>query len=112
MSWKLASSSLVLILAGTTTTAKALYCILNFVAFKQDIQEKVYAEICKAVDDSKPMVTVSDRAKMPYLRATILECLRVFSPASTGGPAHSPVRDTALPGYGVIPKDTVMVINT
>ena len=64
-----ASSSLMLILAGTTTTARALYCILNVLAFKQDIQEKVHEEIRKALDDGKPMVTVSDRERMPYLES-------------------------------------------
>ncbi len=107
-----AASSFILILAGTATTARALYCILNVLAFRQDIQERVHKEICQTLDDGKPMVTVSDRAKMPYLRATILECLRVFSPTPTGGMTHSPIRDTALPGYGVIPKGTIMMINT
>ncbi len=107
-----AASSLILILAGTTTTARAMYCILNVLAFKQEIQEKVHEEICKTLDDGKPMVTVSDRAKMQYLRSTIMECLRVFPPTPTGGMTHSPISDTALPGYGVIPKGTVMMINT
>ncbi len=107
-----AASSLILISAGTNTTTRAMYCILNVLAFKHEIQEKVHEEICKVLDDSKAMITVSDRAKMPYLRATIMECLRVFPPAPAGGMTHSPVRDTVLPGYGVIPKGTVMIINT
>ncbi len=89
-----------------------MYCILNILAFKQDIQKRVHTEICKALDDGKSMVTVSDRAKMPYLRATLLECLRVFPPTPTGAQTHSPIRDTALPGYGVIPKGAIMMINT
>ena len=44
-----------------------MYCILNVLAFKQDVQEKVHEEIRKALDDGKPVVTVSDREKMSYL---------------------------------------------
>ncbi len=36
----------------------------------------------------------------------------MFPPAPIGGTTHSPVRDTAIPGYGVIPKGTIMMINT
>ncbi len=47
---------------------------------------------------------------MPYLRATILECLRAYDPAPTTF-SHSPVPDTELPGVGIIPAGTLVVAN-
>ncbi len=106
-------SSLVLIVAGVTTTSRALHFILNMMAFRQDIQQKVYSEISKVLADGGiSRVTIAQRAKMPYLRATILECLRAFTVTPSGGMPHSAVVDAEAPGYGVIPKGTYIFINT
>ncbi len=106
-------SSLVLILAGVSTTSRALHFILNMMAFRQDIQQKVYSEISTVLADGGiSRVTIAQRAKMPYLRATILECLRAFTVTPSGGMPHSPVVDAEVPGYGVIPKGTCILINT
>ncbi len=105
-------SSLDLIFAGTTTSSRALYFILNVMAFRQDIQHAVCAEIRKVLEGKKTEITVADQAQMPYLRATILECLRVFPPAPYGGLPHVTINDATLPDYGVIPKGTGLMINT
>ncbi len=106
-------SSLVLILAGVSTTSRALHFILNMMAFRQDIQRKVYSEISKVLADGGiSRVTIAQRAKMPYLRATILECLRAFTVTPFGAIPHSAVVDAEVPGYGVIPKGTYIFINT
>ncbi len=107
-----AITSIHMIIAGTATTARALYCILNVLAFRQDIQEAVYAEICNVFGREKSQITVDDRPRMPYLGATILECLRAFPPAPYFGIPHVPLNDATIPDYGVIPKGTLILINT
>ena len=107
-----AMTVLALILAGTSTTSRVLYCIFNVLAFNQTIQQRIHDEIRSVMADGKSSITVADRARMPYLQATILECLRAFSPTPTGGTPHTPVTDSEIPGYGTIPKGTVLVINT
>ncbi len=104
-------SSLILILAGVTTTARALYFMLNAMAFRTDIQNKVREEIRTVMSqDGVSRISIQQRSKMPYLRATILECLRAYDPARTTGP-HTPVSDTELPGIGTIPKGTFVRVN-
>ncbi len=106
-------ASLTLILAGVSTTSRALHFILNMMSFRQDIQQKVYSEISKVLENEGiQRITIAQRAKMPYLRATILECLRAFTVTPTGGVPHSVVVDTEISGYGVIPKGTCILINT
>ncbi len=104
-------SSLDLIVTGTATSSRALYFIINVMAFRQDIQDAVYTEICKMLDDERKEIVVADRAQMPYLRATILECLRMFPPAPYGADPHVAVNDTTIPDYGIIPKGTKTIIN-
>ncbi len=104
-------SSLVLIVAGVTTTARALHFMLNAMAFRADIQNKVREEIGTVMSqDRVSRISIQQRSKMPYLRATILECLRAYNPAPTTFP-HAPVMDTDLPGIGNIPKGTLVLAN-
>ncbi len=104
-------SSLILILAGVSTTARALHFILNAMAFRTDIQNKVREEIRTVMSqEGVSRITVQQRPKMPYLRATILECLRAYGPVPSTGP-HTPVTDTELPGIGTIPKGTFVRVN-
>ncbi len=106
-------SSLVLIIAGVATTSRSLHFILNTLAFRKEIQDKVHSEVSKVLaQDGTRRVTVAHRPEMPYLRATILECLRMFNVIPIGVAPHSPVVDVELPGYGVIPKGTPILVNT
>ncbi len=106
-------SSLVLIVAGVATTSRALHFVLNTLAFRKCIQDKVHSEVSKVLaQDGTRRVTVAHRPEMPYLRATILECLRVFTVTPMGGAPHSPVVDVELRGYGVIPKGTPILVNS
>ncbi len=87
-----------MILAGTASTSRAMYCILNILAFRQDIQEAVYAEICEVLNGAnKSQITVADRPRMPYLGATILECLCTFPPTPFVGIPHVPLNDATFP---------------
>ncbi len=101
-----------LVFAGTATTARVLYCLLNVLAFRQDIQKKVHEEIQKVLKPCQHDITVADRARMPYLRAVILECLRAYPPTPIGAIPHVSVTDASIPGYGFVPEGTVILINT
>ncbi len=106
-------STLLLIIAGVGTTSRAMHYILNTMAFRKDIQDKVCSEIRSVLsEDATSRITVEHRHKMPYLRATILECLRAFTVTPLGGIPHASVSDVELPGYGTIPKGTVVLVNS
>ncbi len=52
-------SSLDLIIAGTATSSRTLYFILNVMPFRQDIQDAVYTEIRMVVEGKKKEITVT-----------------------------------------------------
>ncbi len=108
-----ALTSLALIFAGVHTTSITLHMLLNTLAFKVEIQEKIRQEISDAIADGKSGdITLEHKARMPYLRATILECLRHYTTATLGALPHVANQDTELTGYGPVPKGTIVFINT
>ena len=108
-----ALTSLSLIFAGVLTTSVTLHMLLNTLAFEVGIQEKIRKEILKILSDAKSsVVTLEHRSQMPYLQATLLECLRHYTTATLGGISHIAKEDTELDGYGPMPKGTMVMINT
>ncbi len=106
-------SCLNLIVAGMATTSTVMYYIINTLAYRQDIQDKIRTEILKAFAATKSRsISLAQKSMMPYLRATILETLRHFSVAPFGGVLHMTREGTELKGYGAIPKGTTFIINT
>ncbi len=102
-----------LILGGIISTSTAMYCVINTLAYRQDIQDKIRTEVLKALAaTNSKSVSLAQKSMMPYLRATILETLRHFSMLTLGGGVHVAREDTELKGYGVIPKGTTFIINT
>ncbi|BFZ13569.1 hypothetical protein BsWGS_16608 [Bradybaena similaris] len=97
-----------LILAGTDTTASALTSLLLVFLHHPEIQMKIWAEVCNEVGN-KRLVTLSDRAHMPYLQAVLLELLRYISHVPLAVP-HYTTRDTHVRGISV-PKDMTVYIN-
>ncbi len=60
-------ASLVLIVAWVTTTATALHFMLNVMAFRADVQNKVREEIRKVMaQDRVSRISIKQRPKMPY----------------------------------------------
>ncbi len=102
-------SCLILLLAGVATTSRAMHFILNAMAFRKDIQQRVHSEISDVLRDDTSGVSIANRPRMPYLRATILECLRTFTVLPLGGAPHTPICDAELPGHGIIPKGTLIL---
>ncbi len=104
--------SMGLMLAGLSTTPRVMYCLLNTMAFRQDVQQKIYTEISTVLaQQGATRITVAHRSRLPYLNATILECLRAFTPAPSGAMPHTAIGDQKLSGYGTIPNGTLIMIN-
>ncbi|CAG5121132.1 unnamed protein product [Candidula unifasciata] len=97
-----------LILAGTDTTASALTCLLLVFLHNPDVQDKIWAEIRTHVGESR-LVSLADRANMPYMQAVLLELLRYISHVPLAVP-HYTIRDTCVQGIHV-PKDMTVYIN-
>lgn len=95
-----------LFIAGTLSVSLTLKAIILHLVKYPEIQKKVQEELDDAVcADALP--TTQDKESLPYLEATILECLRVTSLAPLGL-AHSAARDTPFEGF-VIPKDALIM---
>ena len=82
------------LVVGVTTTSVTLTVLMNVLSQRPDIQEKLQQETDKAIGDSRPP-SLSDREKMPYHMATLLEINRYASilPLSI---THKTTRNTTL----------------
>ncbi len=101
-----------LIFAGIITTSINMYCMVGALACREDVQNKIRAEVLNALAvTGKKQVTLAERSMMPYLRATIVETLRHFSAVTSAG-FHVAKGETELTGCGPIPKGTVIYVNT
>ena len=67
-----------LIFAGTTTSANLVYSVINLLTEEKVVLEKLVSSICEVVPPGE-MVKMSDRERLPYLRAFVLEVLRYYS---------------------------------
>ncbi len=102
-----------LIIAAVSSTSTVMYCIINALAYRQDIQDKIRTEILTVVASTNSRsISLAQKPMMPYLRATILETLRHFTVAPLGAVLHVARENTELKGYGAIPKGTAFIINT
>ena len=93
------------IVAGTDTTASQLCWAMVVVANHVDVQRRIQAEL-NAVVPRERLPSMEDKAKLPYLEATILEIMRVRGILSFGLPRSTMV-DTEVAGY-YIPADTMV----
>ena len=93
--------------ASVETTSTTLAWAVLYIASHPSIQERLHKELADVVGDN--CITVSDKHRLPFLEATVLETLR-----------HSTVIPLALPHYAEhetsvgpyrVPEDTVVFIN-
>ncbi|XP_040482152.1 cytochrome P450 2U1 [Ursus maritimus] len=97
-----------LFIAGTDTTTNSLLWCLLYMSLNPDIQEKVQEEIERVIGaDRVPSLT--DKARMPYTEATIMEVQRLTVVVPLAIP-HMTSEKTVLQGY-TIPKGTVVLPN-
>ncbi|XP_069041133.1 cytochrome P450 2B4-like isoform X2 [Lepisosteus oculatus] len=97
-----------LFIAGTDTTSTTLRWGLVYLMEFPDIQERCHQEIVRVAGYDR-LPSVEDRAKMPYVEATISEIQRCANIAAFGMP-HAVTRDTSLHGY-FLPKGTHVIPN-
>lgn len=96
-----------LIVAGSETTATTIRWILLYLIRNPDIQDKMFSELSRVVGNESP--SISDRKRLPYTHAVILEGLRISNVAPLAMP-HTVTVDTAFKGY-LIPEKSIVVPN-
>ncbi|XP_033114179.1 steroid 17-alpha-hydroxylase/17,20 lyase-like [Anneissia japonica] len=93
--------------AGTDTTTVTLLWGIGCLVDNPEIQEKIKTEIDEVIGDRTPRL--SDRGKLPYTEATIMETMRFGTVLPLGVP-HRAVTDSSI-GSCRIPEDTWVFIN-
>ncbi|XP_057440263.1 cytochrome P450 89A2-like [Lotus japonicus] len=93
--------------AGTDTTSTAMEWVMANLVKHSHVQERVVEEIEGVVGErGKREVTEEDLVKLPYLKAVILEVLRLHPPSHFAIP-HRVTEDVVLNGFLVPRKGTV-----
>ncbi|XP_071452880.1 probable cytochrome P450 303a1 [Hetaerina americana] len=96
-----------LFMAGSETTSKGLGFVFLYLIKHPRVQKKVQEEIDAVVGRDR-LPDLSDRVRMPYLEAMIMESLRLFT-ARSFGLAHRALADAWIKGH-FIPKDTMLLV--
>ena len=94
--------------AALETTSTSMEWLLNYMTAYPDIQRRVQYEIEQVVGSSRKVV-LSDKPRLCFTEATILEVLRIVTPTKFAIP-HYTLNDTKLNGYD-IDKETVVIVN-
>ncbi|KAF5276125.1 hypothetical protein FQA39_LY18605 [Lamprigera yunnana] len=89
--------------AGGTLTYACLLMLLH-----QDVQEKVQKELDENCSNNH-CFRFSDRQKLPYTQAVLLELIRMYHILPIAGSRRA-IRETQISSY-IIPKDTTILIN-
>ncbi|XP_010443949.1 PREDICTED: cytochrome P450 89A2-like [Camelina sativa] len=93
--------------AGTDTTATTLQWIMANLVKNQEIQERLYKEIKGVLGEGEEKeIEEEEMKKMPYLKAVVLEGLRLHPPGHLLLP-HRVSEDTELGGYKVPKNGTI-----
>lgn len=96
-----------LMTAGSETSATTLAWFILYIALYPDQQRKLAKLVQNAIGERLP--TLSDRAKLSYVEATILECLRIGRVAPLSVP-HAVDKDVKFRGH-IIPKGSTVLPN-
>lgn len=88
-----------LLVAGVDTTAQTMSWLLLILANRPHIQDRVYAELARAVPADRPP-GVQDKPNLPYLYAVILESMRYRTVAPFGLP-HKASADCEVGGFAI-----------
>ncbi|CAG7785712.1 unnamed protein product [Allacma fusca] len=96
-----------LFIGGTETTSTTLVWSFFFLAQHPETQEKLANEILTVVGNRDVML--SDKLRLPYVEATILEIMRLSHIAPNAAP-HAVTQDLIFKGF-YLPKNTVVLPN-
>lgn len=105
---QLAMVCLDLFVAGAYTTSNTLNFILMMLVLHPDVQTKCFKDIYNNVEKGR-LPSLTDRQKLPYVEAVIMEVMRMYFVVPIAGPRRA-LQDTKLQGYS-IPKDTVVLVD-
>ncbi|XP_052061622.1 cytochrome P450 1A1-like [Mytilus californianus] len=94
--------------AGFETVSTTLQWIILYLSYHNDVQRRVQEEIYSVIGDRTPKLT--DKGKLPFTEATILEVIRVANVLPMAIP-HSATTDTVFRNHK-IKKGTVVFCNT
>ena len=97
-----------LLIGGSETTATTLNWLLLYILNDPKLQARLHTEIDDVIEKGRPP-SLTDRTRMPYMEATILEALRIAPPAPLGFP-HTVPHDVTFRGY-LIRENTTVVTN-
>ncbi|XP_063709176.1 probable cytochrome P450 313a4 [Culicoides brevitarsis] len=96
-----------IVVAGFETQSLAMGWILVMLAMHQDVQQKVYDEICENIPDDAEL-DCELLKKMEYLDMVIKETLRLFPVAPVT--MRDSLQDTHVEPFGEIPKGTPVLV--
>lgn len=97
-----------LLIAGSDTTATAISWLLLYILHNPEVETRLQSEIDAVIGPNRTP-SLTDRPKMPFMEATIMEGLRIAPPAALAVP-HSVQNDVTYKGY-LIRKDISVVAN-
>ncbi|RMZ80634.1 hypothetical protein DV738_g2615, partial [Chaetothyriales sp. CBS 135597] len=106
----LQDEAVVLLTAGSETTANAEIFLLMLLAKHPDKLEKLHAEIDRCYQDARRERTADSAPDMPYLQACVDEAMRLYAAMASGSPRET-AEDTEMLGYAV-PKGTTIFPTT
>lgn len=101
---ELESETILVILAGTESTATALRTTLYYVVTNALVYNKLVKEIT-STKATRPVITNSEAQALPYLRAVILEGMRIFVPLHGIGTKNPPKGGAFVEGV-FVPEGT------
>jgi cytochrome P450 len=96
-------------IGGVETTASIMQWFMALIPAHPHIQKRAQEELDRVVGRDR-LPTVADEINLPYCHAIIKEVERCHNPFWLGTP-HTTMQDVVYKGK-VIPKDTVVVLNT
>ncbi|KAK3733030.1 hypothetical protein RRG08_002632 [Elysia crispata] len=93
-------------IAGSETTTSTILWFFLYMLHNPDVQRKIHEEIDEEIGtDRNPKIT--DRSKLTYVNAAIMETQRAASIVPLGL-FHTCIQETSVRGY-TIPKDTLIM---
>ncbi|KAI6193226.1 Cytochrome P450-33C9 [Aphelenchoides besseyi] len=92
--------------AGQETTSNTLGWCWSYLIHHADIQVKAHEELDRIIGSDR-IITMNDRANLPYCNALINEVLRISNLIPQNG-WHKTTKDVVINGYN-IPKGTAIV---
>ncbi|OLY82633.1 Cytochrome [Smittium mucronatum] len=81
---ELISESLIMLMAGTDTTSVTMTMLIHMYMLYPKVYERVVCEVRAAFPDTSKQIRYSEaKSKLPYLLATVYECMRI-APIAAG----------------------------